>query len=151
MGTVFHSRGQGLPQGLARVLLVDDDPAARLTLQTVLETCGYSVETAASAAEAVGKLEDGEYELVLSDLNLESPEAGRAVLTHARLMPYKPATAMITAYLDGAYHDSKIAPVQGKSLLIKPVDVPALLSKVADLISERATRRLHRELRLAGI
>jgi CheY-like chemotaxis protein len=100
---------------------VDDEPASRLTLQTVLETCGYSVETAASAAEAVAKLEDGEFELVLSDLNLEAPEAGREVLTHARLMPYKPATAMITAYLDGAYHDSRIPAVQQKSLLIKPL------------------------------
>jgi CheY-like chemotaxis protein len=131
--------------GLARVLLVDDEPASRLTLQTVLETCGYSVETAASAAEAVGKLEDGEFELVLSDLNLESPEAGRDVLAHARVMSYKPATALITAY-----HDAHSSPVSQKSLLIKPEDVPGLLSKVADLISERATRRMRRELRLAG-
>jgi CheY-like chemotaxis protein len=147
MATVF----QNWDKRLARVLLVDDDPASRLTLQTVLETCGYRVDTAASAAEAVSKLEDGEFALVLSDLNLESPEAGRAVLTHARMMPYKPATALITAYLDGAYHDGKLAPIQQKSLLIKPEDIPGLLSKVADLISERATRRMRRELRLAGV
>jgi len=36
-------------------------------------------------------------------------------------------------------------------MFIKPVDIPGLLSKVADLISERATRRLQRELRLAGV
>jgi PleD family two-component response regulator len=39
---------------LARVLLVDDNTAARLTLQTVLEAGGYRVDSAASAAEAVG-------------------------------------------------------------------------------------------------
>jgi CheY-like chemotaxis protein len=134
--------------GLARVLLVDDDPAARLTLQTVLETCGYHVETAASAAEAAGKLEDSEYELVLSDLDLESPEAGRNVLAQARNMSYKPATALITAYQEGYYPGPGGRP---QSLLIKPEDVPGLLSKVADLIGERATRRLHRELRMAGV
>jgi hypothetical protein len=36
-------------------------------------------------------------------------------------------------------------------VLIKPEDVPELLGKVADLISNRATRRLERELRLAGV
>ena len=36
-------------------------------------------------------------------------------------------------------------------MFIKPEDIPGLLGKVADLISERATRRLERELRLAGV
>src|SRR5689334_24906319 len=83
---------------LARVLLVDDDPASRLTLKTVLEAGGYAVDAAASAAEAVGKLEEREYELVLSDLQMESPEAGLKVLAHARMMEYKPAMALVTTY-----------------------------------------------------
>src|SRR3974390_3821674 len=80
---------------LARVLLVDDDPTSRLTLKTVLEAGGYSVDAAASAAEAVGKLDERQYELVLSDLQMESPEAGLKVLAHARMMDYKPATALL--------------------------------------------------------
>jgi CheY-like chemotaxis protein len=136
-----------LDYDLAKVLLVDDDPASRLTLKTVLEASGYAVDAAASAAEAVDKLEEGEYSLVLSELQMESPEAGLKVLAHARMMDYKPATALVTAY-----HNAIPAPVNRRnSMLIKPEDVPALLSKVADLISERATRRLHRELRLAGV
>src|ERR1700689_3347605 len=83
---------------LARVLLVDDDPTSRLTLKTVLEAGGYHVDSAASAAEAVGKLDEGEYELVLSGLQLESPEAGLQVIAHARMMMYKPATAILTTY-----------------------------------------------------
>lgn len=131
---------------LARVLLVDDDPTARLTLKAVLEQSGYRVDTAASAAEAVEKLGESEYELVLSDLQMESPEAGLKVLAHARIMPYKPASALITAY-----HESLKSPVmRQKSLLIAPEDIPGLLTSVAELISERATRRLHRELRLAS-
>src|SRR6266481_1245004 len=86
---------------LARVLLVDDDPTSRLTLKTVLEAGGYNVDAAASAAEAVGKLDEGQYELVLSDLEMESPEAGLKVIAHARMMDYKPATALITTYQNG--------------------------------------------------
>jgi len=135
-----------LDYDLARVLLVDDDPTSRLTLKTVLEAGGYTVDAAASAAEAVGKLEDGEYELVLTDLQMESPEAGLKVLAHARLMEYKPATALITTYQNTRpAHKSRKS-----SVLIKPEDLPGLLGKVAGLISERATRRLQRELRLAS-
>lgn len=131
---------------LARVLLVDDDPTSRLTLQTVLEAGGYDVDSAASAAEAVGKLDAGEYELVLSDLQMESPEAGLKVISHARMKDYKPATALLTTY-----QNFYPAPVRNQAhLLIEPEDVPELLSKVAYLISDRATRRVNRELRLAA-
>jgi len=131
---------------LARVLLVDDDPTSRLTLQTVLEAGGYRVDAAASAAEAVGKLEEQEYELVLSDLQMESPKAGLKVLAHARMMDYKPATAIVTTYQNAKPHSPKPQPAR---MLIKPEDVPGLLFKVANLISERAARRLERELRHA--
>src|SRR5271169_4196315 len=118
---------------LARVLLVDDDPTSRLTLKTVLEAGGYHVDSAASAAEAVGKLDEGEYELVLSDLQMESPEAGLQVIAHARMMSYKPATAILTTY-----QNEKPVPARHQnSMLIKPEDIPGLLSKVADLISLR--------------
>lgn len=132
---------------LARVLVVDDDPTSRLTLKTVLEAGGYHVDSAASAAEAVGKLDEGEYELVLSDLQMESPEAGLQVIAHARMMTYKPATAILTTY-----QNARPVPTRHQnSLLIKPQDIPELLGKVADLISNRATRRLERELRLANV
>lgn len=138
---------RSLEYDLARVLLVDDDPTSRLTLQTVLKAGGYNVDAAASAAEAVGKLDEGEYELVLSDLQMESPEAGLKVLAHARMMDYKPATALFTTY-----QNHKAVPTRkSNSLLIKPEDIPGLLGKVAQLIGERASRKVERQLRMAGV
>ena len=128
---------------MARVLLVDDNPTSRLTLQTVLEAGGYSVDSAATAAEAYNKMEASVYELVLSDMRLEVPEAGLRVLQHARAMNYKPATALITSTQD------KPSP-QGQRLLVETEDVPGLLGKIADMISLRATRRVEREMRLAS-
>jgi len=130
---------------VARVLVVDDDPTSRLTLQTVLEAGGYRVDAAASAAEAVGKLDEQEYELVLSDLQMESPQAGLKVLAHARMMDYKPATALVTTYQNTETRD------KGKQMLISPEDVPDLLGKVASLIGIRAARRIEREMRLANV
>jgi CheY-like chemotaxis protein len=131
---------------LARVLLVDDNPTSRLTLQTVLEASGYKVDAAASAAEAFGKLDEQEYELVLSDLRMESPEAGLKVLAHARMMDYKPATAIVTAYQNSTEGEK---PQKRARMLIKPEDVPGLLAKVANLISMRAARKVQREMRHA--
>ena len=127
---------------LARVLLVDDDVTSRLTLKTVLEAGGYCVDSAASAAEAVGKLDEQQYELVLSDLQMESPRAGLKVIAHARLMDYKPATAILTTYRNSHHNPAR-------SVLITPEDLPDLLGKVADLISQRAARLVERQLRHA--
>jgi CheY-like chemotaxis protein len=133
-----------LDMEIARVLLAGYDPASRLTLKTVLEAGGYSVDSAASAAEAVGKMDECEYELVLSDLEMESPEAGLKVLAHARLTKYKPATALVTT------HSTRHVGDTDGSFLIESEDVPELLGKVASLISDRAQRKVNRELRLAG-
>src|SRR6202451_233583 len=141
-----HRRSKGASDmEMARVLLVDDDVASRLTLQTVLRAGGYRVDSAASAAEAYGKMDEQEYELVLSDLQMESPEAGLKVLAHARNMDYKPATAIVTTY----QNQQDFRPLSRSRMLIKPEDLPGLLAKVANLISDRATRRVLREMRHA--
>jgi CheY-like chemotaxis protein len=129
---------------LARVLVVNDDPASRITLQTVLEAGGYRVDGAATAAEAVTKMEDHEYELVLSDLQMESPEAGLRVIAHAQLMFYEPATALVTTWQTASPREG--SRLSG-SVLIATEDIPELLTKVAILISSRATRMVERELR----
>ena len=126
---------------LARVLVVDDNPAARLTLQTLLEACGYRVDAAATAAEAVGKMEDHQYELVLSDMQMESPEAGLRVLAHAQNMTYEPATALITTY------GSAKPQACSSHVLVETEDVPDLLTKVTNLLARRVTRQVERQMR----
>jgi len=126
---------------MARVLLADDDPAARLTLQTVLEAGGYQVDAAASAAEAVSLLDQWEYELVLSDLSMESPEAGLKVLAHARMKDYRPATALVTSW---RARNPKGSRSSAGRMLVEAENVPELLGQVANLIGTRASRRLRR-------
>jgi CheY-like chemotaxis protein len=127
---------------LARVLLVDEEIASRLTLQTILEAGGYSVDVAACAAEALDLLDTREYELVLSGARTDRVHTGRQLLNYARLKPYKPATAVVTSYHDGA------EPVGcQQQVSIGAEDMSLLLGKVADLISTRATRRAERAVR----
>src|SRR5436190_12836229 len=122
---------------LAPVLLVDDDMASRLTLQTLLRAGGYNVDVASSASEAIEKLDSGQYVLVLSDLGMKS------VLAYARDKDYKPATASITAY-----HGSKPLPTARQAdVVVETEDVPRLLTMVAELIGLRAIRRIRRQVR----
>jgi CheY-like chemotaxis protein len=118
---------------LGRVLLADDNVATRLTLQVVLEAGGYAVDSAASAAEAVGKMDIDEYDLVLTDMDMESPSSGKRVLEHARYVQYKPAVAVITCETDEQ---------SAKSSLVSTENLPELFGKVADLLSARAIGRL---------
>jgi CheY-like chemotaxis protein len=130
---------------LARVLLVDGDLASRLTLKTLLQAGGYAVDGAASAAEAVNKLDANEYHLVLSDLRTESPEAGPSVLAYAREKEYRPATALITSYLKAERSPEPENPDQ--QVVVNTEDVSNFLGRVADLIGVRTTRRINRNLR----
>ena len=118
---------------LARVLLVHSDLAPRLALQTILEAGGYSVDVAATPSEALGKLDEGQYDLVLT--NGESNSA-RNVLRYARVKDYKPATAVIKPH-------ERIPAMQSTKpcVSIYTENLPSLLERVAELIGLRAIRR----------
>jgi len=114
-----------------RILLVDDDVAVLLTLKTVLEVNHFEVETAGSVAQALEKLASGVFQMVITDARMENENAGFEVIRAARLQPYNPATALLTAYppSDG---DWKQAGAQ--SVLVKPVGTQDLLRQLEALL-----------------
>ena len=132
--------------GLARVLLADDNATARLTLQTILEAGGYNVDSASSAAEAMYKLDSEEYSLVLSSRNMGAKDAGLRVIQHAKSMDYRPATAVVDTESDAMAGSNS----DKRPMLVRPEDIPGLLGHVADLISRRVTRQVHRDTHMAG-
>ena len=81
-----------------RILLVDDELAILLTLRAILEMNGFEVDTAASAKEAQHKLKNGVYEMVITDMRMESETAGYDVIRAARQQPYDPGDRDLTAY-----------------------------------------------------
>lgn len=123
---------------VAKVLLADSDLASRLTLKSLLAKAGYAVEGAASAAEAMSRLDAHEFQLVLADLRAESLTAGPALLSFARQKAYRPATALITTDMTG--------PSTGRDadrvVSVTNEDVSNFLANVAELISNRADRRM---------
>ena len=139
-------RGTGRALDLARVLLVHGELAPRLALRTILQAGGYSVDVAATPSEAISKLDEGRYELVLSDAEFGSRPAGRNVLAYARVKDYRPATALVTSYEPSQNH----RPRRGEHhISVYTENLPNLLGEVAELIGVRASRR-YRPLRQAG-
>ncbi len=114
-----------------RILLVDDELAILLTLRAILEMNGFEVETAASAKEAQTKLKNGVFEMVITDMRMESESSGYDVIRTARQQSYDPATALLTAYPSlGSDWESRGA----QSLLVKPVNTEELLRQIEALL-----------------
>ncbi len=137
-----------------RILLVDDDLAVLLTLKAVLELHGFEVETAGSSAEAFARMESAVYQMVISDLSMETEEAGLEVIRTARRQAYDPATALLTAYppsgehwrgkhWDGKHRDGEDWTGENSdSLLIKPLGTGDLLRQVEALLIRHADKQL---------
>ncbi len=114
-----------------RILLVDDELAILLTLRAILEMNGFEVETAASAREAEGKLANGDFHMVITDMRMEHETAGYDVIRCAKQQKYDPAVAILTAYPSlGSDWKSRGA----ESMLVKPMNANDLLRQIEALL-----------------
>jgi DNA-binding response OmpR family regulator len=120
-----------------RILLVDDEVAVLLTLKAVLEINGFEVDTAASGREGRLKLRSHEYHMVISDMRMESDQAGAEVIAAARSAPYQPAVALLTAF-PVAEEDWQEMGVD--RMLVKPMHTRLLLEQI-DRLMESHSRR----------
>jgi CheY-like chemotaxis protein len=127
---------------VAKVLLADSDLASRLTLKSILTAAGYAVDGAATAAEAVGKLDCNEYQLVLADLRSESHEAGHRLLAYARQKDFHPATSLIASDMSETGLESVDYDSNERVVRISDENISSLLAAAAELISQRADRRI---------
>jgi len=131
---------------VARVLLADAGLASRLAIKTILSTAGYAVSGAATAAEAIGKLDEHEYQLVLADLRAESEEAGPRLLAYARQKDFHPATALLSSDMSETSGWDISGSSKNRTIHISNDNVYHLLDRVAELISQRADRRIRKSL-----
>jgi DNA-binding response OmpR family regulator len=112
------------PANDARVLVVDDEENLRITTSAILENEGYLVDCAASGDEAIARLANTEYDLVLTDLHMEHGE-GLTVLNEIR----RNAPLTISVVLTGfASVESAIAALQegAYDYLVKPCDIETM-------------------------
>ncbi|HTO58428.1 MAG TPA: sigma-54 dependent transcriptional regulator, partial [Pseudomonadales bacterium] len=127
-----------------RILVVDDERAMQLALRGLLSKEGYTVDTAGSGEEAVGKIEAGDFHLVITDLSMTGMD-GLQLLQHARAFDPNLAVFMITAY-----GSEKIAVEAMKSgaadYMSKPFDNDEMRVKVRKVMEASLLGREHRRL-----
>jgi CheY-like chemotaxis protein len=118
------------PKG--RVLVVDDEPAIRALVTKIVERAGHPVVGARDGAEAIEKLEQEDYAVIVLDLMMPNVD-GYGLIEHIKNSPRRrPAIIVISAgdsamlrRLDGSVVHS---------ILRKPFDIDVL----GDLIAAAA-------------
>lgn len=81
---------------MQRLLVVEDDSSVRSTITTFLELEGYSVDAVASTREALERLRDDAYPIVISDIYVDE-RTGLDVLETARKKNPNCAVILMTA------------------------------------------------------
>ncbi len=120
--------------GLARILVVDDEPQIRKFLRISLSAYGYEVIEAARGEEGVGKCATESPDLVILDLGLPDLD-GQAVIARMRewssvpiiVLSVRAAEAEKVAALDGGADD----------YVTKPFGIHELLARVRAVLRSR--------------
>ncbi|HEY1787582.1 MAG TPA: response regulator [Verrucomicrobiae bacterium] len=114
------------------ILLADDDPAIRQTLGQVLVLEEYNVVFAATGRETAAQFISCVPDLVLLDLNMPDRDGWDAFHLMSTTHPSVPVI-VITAR---PHQHERAASLGVASLMEKPLDIPALLQTVRDLLEE---------------
>jgi DNA-binding response OmpR family regulator len=81
-----------------RILVVDDERSITMMLRMILEAEGWTVETASSAGEALRVLRASEFDIVITDMRMETPVSGMEVAGFAKASKARPAVVILSAF-----------------------------------------------------
>ncbi len=129
----------------SRILIVDDEVNIREALAALLESDGYDVEAASSAAEAMDSLREKVFDLVISDLRLDGA-SGLDLLRHIRETCPATEVIILTAYgtVEGAVEAMKLG---AYDYLSKPVDRKRLGLLIEKALEKQRLTNENRTLR----
>ncbi len=124
---------------VARTLLVEDETNMVRTLTKILERKGYIVDAAATGADALHRLAETNYDLVITDLNMPLMD-GMQLLREMNARGLNPATIVLTGHgtIQSAVEAMKLG---AGDYLIKPCHPDELLLVATRLLELRRLRR----------
>jgi two-component system, chemotaxis family, CheB/CheR fusion protein len=115
-----------------KLLLVDDEPAILGTMRLILKSEGFEVETASCGNDAKDALTHTAFDVVLTDLCMESDTAGYEIVRLAQAQPKKPVVVSgFPDLLETWQQEGADAALQ------KPTDVSELLATIHRLVRNR--------------
>jgi len=123
------------------VLIVDDEIYIRMTLSFALEKLNFSVDTAASGTEALKKLAERSYAVMLLDLRIPGMD-GMEVLKRVPEIRPEVKVVIITAYgsVEAAVEAMKLGAVDFLQKPFDPEEVRKLVSSLLDQSSQETSR-----------
>lgn len=130
-----------------RVLLVDDEVPVLLTMKAVLEISGFDVDTATSAREGKLRIKKNEYQMIITDMRMESDAAGQEVIQAARTAPYHPAVALLTAF---PMSEENWQDMGADKMLVKPMQTAQLIKQLETLLASHAAKLSRLSVAAAG-
>jgi DNA-binding NtrC family response regulator len=135
-----------------RVLIVEDDSAARLGLEQLVKSWGFTAESATDGEEALGKVTSFRPAIVITDLVMPRMD-GLGLLRALQQQGADATTLLLTA--QGTVETAVEAMKEGAyDYLTKPVDIQRLkilLDKIVErLETMREVKALRRQLRESG-
>lgn len=128
------------------ILVVDDEEPIRRLLAYLLQSHGYTVESAADAREARQKLATQPYALMLCDVNMPG-ESGMDLVRHTLIAHPHTAAIMVTG-LDSSVLANAALDVGAFGYIVKPFESNEVLIDVANALRRRRLElenRYHRE------
>lgn len=128
------------------ILVVDDDPQIRGSLDKLLRAEGYDVALAADGEEAIDLFDTGSIDLVLLDLTLPGNGGWEVFGAITASDPFLPIII-----ITGRENQQDLATLAGVGALMeKPLNLPVLLETIRKLILEDAESHLKRLVGLHG-
>jgi len=82
---------------MKKIMVVDDEESVRVILKQLLEQGGYAVETAKDGKEALGILEKGHFDMLVTDINMPEMNGVELLSKTREKFPMLPVI-FITAY-----------------------------------------------------
>jgi len=129
------------------ILVIDDEPDIRESLEILLSAEGYRVDLAPNATEGLKRLENSTFDLVLLDLMMPD-KSGMQVLEEIRGRDRETPVFLITAY--GSVEVAVNALKRGANdYFSKPWDNEKLLIEIERMISKRQLEQENTELKRA--
>src|SRR5215467_1347125 len=113
-----------------KLLFVDDDYSIRETLPAILSSHGFEVTVAENVPEAIARINEQQFDVLLADLHIGEPGDGFTVVSTMRRLQPQARTYILTGYPDFASALEAIRR-QVDGYLIKPADVKTLLETVS--------------------
>ncbi len=119
----------------AKILIVDDEKTIRDSLKMVLDEEGFSTETAGDGEEALQKIKDNEFDVVITDIKMPKLDGMQLLEAASKISPetffiimtaYASVKTAIDALRNGAY-----------DYLVKPVEFDDVIIRVKRLVDYR--------------